>query len=371
MRPEMNHSVTTLGRGGALDGLRFAAAAFITVFHFGSEYAPRALADLHPVFGRGYLATDFFLMLSGYVLARMYGERILEGRTSAGGFLLRRVARIWPSHLIVLLAYAAAVAAAGIAGVGMNNPEAFAWSQLPGHALLLHAWGLASPGWNYTTWTLSALIVCYALFPVLWRGLARLPASAALPLALAVVAAADIATRTYLGQELFRLAPEIGVIRGLPLFLLGAAMARFGSGLQVSRSEAWMLGWGAAAVAIVTQMIGGLDLVTMLAIATVILAAGALAPARPSKLVASAAALSFALFLTHNLLGLVWFKMLGLAGVEAMGEPVRWALWAAVFPLSLLGAVAFDRLVDRPVQGWVKDRLRPRAALRLENGAAA
>jgi peptidoglycan/LPS O-acetylase OafA/YrhL len=367
----MNHSVTMLGRGGALDGLRFAAAAFITVFHFGSEYAPRALAELHPVFGRGFLATDFFLMLSGYVLARMYGERIVAGRTGAAGFLVRRVARIWPAHLIVLAAYAVAVAAATLAGVAMNNPDGFAWELLPGHALLVHAWGLSRPGWNYATWTLSALVVCYAVFPLLWRGLVRLPSTAALPLAVAVVALADVAARAWAGQELFRLAPAIGLGRGLPLFLLGAAMARFGAGLSFTRRQAWAVGWVAAAAGVLSQAVPGFTFVTILAIATVILAAGALAPRRPSARVAQAAALAFALFLTHNLAGMVYFKALGLAGAGALAEPLRWALWAGVFPLCLLAALLFDRWVDRPVQDWVKGRLQPRPALRLKPGAAA
>ena len=56
-------------RGGALDALRFFASLFVVLFHFGDE-APIPLADMHSVWARGYLATDFFLMLSGFVLAR-------------------------------------------------------------------------------------------------------------------------------------------------------------------------------------------------------------------------------------------------------------------------------------------------------------
>ena len=45
---------------------------FVVLFHFGDE-APIPLHALHSVWERGYLATDFFLMLSGFVLARAYG----------------------------------------------------------------------------------------------------------------------------------------------------------------------------------------------------------------------------------------------------------------------------------------------------------
>ena len=44
------------GRGGALDLLRVLAAVLIVLYHFGQN-APVELEALHPVFGRGYLAT--------------------------------------------------------------------------------------------------------------------------------------------------------------------------------------------------------------------------------------------------------------------------------------------------------------------------
>ena len=57
-------------RGGALDALRFVASALVVVFHFG-DAAPISLQSMHGFLGRGYLATDFFLMLSGFVLMYM------------------------------------------------------------------------------------------------------------------------------------------------------------------------------------------------------------------------------------------------------------------------------------------------------------
>ena len=103
------------GRGGTLDVLRFAAAFFVVLFHYGGE-APVALDSIHPVFFRGYLATDFFLMLSGYVLGRAYGRSIEEGRVGPLEFLSRRIARIWPAHLIVLALMVLVVVASGVAG---------------------------------------------------------------------------------------------------------------------------------------------------------------------------------------------------------------------------------------------------------------
>src|SRR3712207_8360563 len=99
-----------LVRGGALDALRFLAAAFIVLYHY-EAHAPAAFEALHPSLTRSYLATDFFLMLSGYVLGRTYGPRLSAGKIGYGSFLLRRVSRVWPGHAVVLAGFALLVLA--------------------------------------------------------------------------------------------------------------------------------------------------------------------------------------------------------------------------------------------------------------------
>jgi peptidoglycan/LPS O-acetylase OafA/YrhL len=347
---------TGLTRGGALDALRFAAAAFITLYHFGQEEGPRPLGDFIPAFERGYLATDFFLLLSGYVLARTYGPRILAGRTGAGAFLLGRFTRLWPAHVVVLLSYLAVVVAAGLVGLGLNHAEAFSLQRFVPQLFLVHAWGLgATMGWNSATWTLSALLVCYAVFPSLWRGLARLTPGAALAAGVAALLAADLAARGF-GADIYKLDPAIGVARGLPLFVLGAAVARFGQSFTLSGAQGLAVGLGGALALVASQSVPGLTFISILAIAAVILAAGSHKPRQGSSFVASAAALSFALFLTHNLVGLVWFRLPGLLP-WSLGEPLQWAWWAAGLTTTLIAAAVFHHWIDTPLQSWLKPRL--------------
>ena len=344
-----------------MDALRFAAAAFITLYHFGAEEAPLPLGEIHPVFERGFLATDFFLILSGYILARTYGPRLLAGRMDAGEFLVRRLARIWPAHLLVLGGFVAVVLAAAAAGVALNNPESFRWDGWLRQATFVHAWGFGpEPGWNSASWTLSALVVCYALFPFVWRLLASLPPTGALAFGVGSLALADLAARSF-GADLYSLSPAIGLGRGVPLFLLGVAAARFGIAHPPSPALAWTLGLGGAAALTVSQAAPGWGFVSMLALAAIILAAGAHVPRRPSKRVEQAAAISFALFITHNLLGLIYFKALALLPLELDGA-AAWAVWAAVFPASLLGAFVFHHWIDTPIQAWLKPRLRASGA---------
>ena len=168
-------------RGGALDFLRFLASLLIVLYHFGAE-SPMRIERFHQVFSRGFLATDFFLILSGYVLGRAYGASTLSGKITPARFWLRRAARVWPGHLMVLAAMAVLVLVLNAIGTDAHKPSRFAWDQLPVQALLVHAWGVPSDGWNLPSWSLSALIVCYAIFPFMWRAADKVRHAMILPL---------------------------------------------------------------------------------------------------------------------------------------------------------------------------------------------
>ncbi|KMS50359.1 hypothetical protein V474_20820 [Novosphingobium barchaimii LL02] len=78
--------------------MRGIAAVCVVVFHVA------AINSTFQPFGGGYLAVDFFFLLSGYVMARSYEG----GEICKPSFLLKRVARLWPTMAIgVLLGVAA------------------------------------------------------------------------------------------------------------------------------------------------------------------------------------------------------------------------------------------------------------------------
>ena len=130
-----------IARGGWLDALRFIVGALIILYHF-REAAPVPLGQLHPVFERGYLLTDFFIIDSGYVLARIYGDRLASGQASLRAYARQRLLRVIPAHLAVSLVLVLLVGGAALAGIAPSNPRWFDWSQLPAQVLLLQAWGV-------------------------------------------------------------------------------------------------------------------------------------------------------------------------------------------------------------------------------------
>lgn len=72
-----------------LDELRGIAAVAVLIFHVGTR------TDGPVIFPNGYLAVDFFFMLSGFVIAEAYGSR-LNGGMTFGDFARRRLIRMMP-----------------------------------------------------------------------------------------------------------------------------------------------------------------------------------------------------------------------------------------------------------------------------------
>ena len=359
--PKTSYSGPNLVRGGALDALRFAAAFFMVLYHY-AEQAPVSLFQVHDAFSRGYLATNFFLMLSGFVLASTYGPRLDERGVSAFQFFKKRLARVYPAHLVMLVAFLALFVAVSLLGLPLRNPQWFDWSQLPAQVFLGQAWGLPGvSGWNIVTWSLSALIFCYALFPLAWRAFNRF-GSVWLGLLAAVVlyAVADIATQALLGFPVYQMPLRFGVLRALPLFLLGVALARVAAKLTAPRLLAATGTLGAFAAIIALQLGGRHDIPTLVATG-VLMVSAAVWRQDTSKLARGLAAISFSLFITNFFFGVVWFGALRAVSVKlGLSEGLVWACWAAALPAAVAFAWLFDRLVDQPLQAVVKPLLAPR-----------
>jgi peptidoglycan/LPS O-acetylase OafA/YrhL len=358
-----------------LDGLRFLTAGLIVLFHYQSE-GPRSLTGFSPLFQRGYLATDFFLILSAYVLGRAYGRKVLSGAVSDERFLAKRLLRVWPAHIIVLAAFAAVVGLSATIGLTTHDPAQLQWSNLPAQALLIHAWGLdLGAGWNLPTWSLSALVVCYAAFPSLWRKLSRV--SGALLLfggGVAVIWAANGLSQSLYGRVLYDLPFNLGVLRALPLFAFGACIARASELNWPSERLAPVMAVVAGVMVIGLQFVGRFDLLSMILLGVLIAAGGVIRAPRGASFAALAGRISFALYITHILVAMVWFRLTHIV-IEGLhlSEPVQWALWAMAFPLAVATALAFERWIDSPVQAVVNrwaDRLTFRRSATVASEAA-
>lgn len=345
-----------LSRDGPLDALRFLAALFIVLYHV-AERAPVSLFSLSPAFGRGYLATDFFLMLSGYVLARTYGERVLSTEVDTWSFLRRRVQRIWPPHLVMLALFVAFFLTTTAVGLPPQNPQWFQWDQLLPQLLLMQAWFVpGASGWNIPTWTLSALIGSYAIFPGVWRKVA----ASSRPLRILIMGvcawvAIDQAALMAFGVHGYQLPLRFGLIRGVPLFLIGVLVARLPV-TRLAQQQALALATASLAIVIGVQALGNFDYFSLGLLAFLIYTAGAAKP-QAWRWAGAAGRLSFPLFLTNTLTAMIWFGAVRMLDAK-LGLPaaVQWTLWVLVLPATIIAAWLFEHLVDAPLQTWIRSR---------------
>ncbi len=81
-----------------LDSWRGVAALCVALFHYPSG----GLLPTIPFVSHSWLFVDFFFVLSGFVIAHAYGERLTDG-TSFWVFVIRRIGRLWPLHIATLI----------------------------------------------------------------------------------------------------------------------------------------------------------------------------------------------------------------------------------------------------------------------------
>ena len=158
-----------------LTGIRFIAAFWVVCYHA----MPRTdlPAPVAAVIAGGYSGVSLFFVLSGFILAHVYGDAAAPGsRFPTRSFLVARAARVYPAYLAALV-----FALPALVRELQVNPDAPTGLRLGGVCLstvsMLQAW---VPGWgcwwNCTGWSLSAEAFFYLAFPFLAPRLVRMSA---------------------------------------------------------------------------------------------------------------------------------------------------------------------------------------------------
>ncbi len=175
---------------GALDGVRALSVLTVLWFHFWQQtwlmpaYATPFLSAIgintidFNMFRRcGYLAVDFMILLSGFVLFLPHARQVFEGTSTdgIGRFYRKRAARILPSYLLAtILMFLYAVSA----GFYNNTGAGFLWADLFAHVtfgtMLFESTYLFSQITG-VLWTVAIEVMFYAIFPFLAKAFKRFP----------------------------------------------------------------------------------------------------------------------------------------------------------------------------------------------------
>ncbi|MEU0555541.1 acyltransferase [Dactylosporangium sp. NPDC006015] len=161
----------------SLTGLRFIAAFLVVLCHVGINLLPFVAKDqvfvIHVFYGFGSVGVSFFFILSGFVLT--WVARDID---TVPQFWRRRFFKIYPNHLVTLVA---AVLLAATAAHALSTRDTLATlflvhAWIPDQQLLFNLWS------NTPTWSLSCELLFYLAFPFvlsllrkvrperLWRG---------------------------------------------------------------------------------------------------------------------------------------------------------------------------------------------------------
>ena len=188
-----------------LDGLRGVAALMVVVFHCFETYVPVFKTQ---IVNHGYLAVDFFFVLSGFVIGYAYDDR--WDKMTTWGFFKRRLTRLHPMVIAGMMVGAALFFFAS--GYFPKTMEVEGWKfalcfvmgllMIPcGNGLDIRGWGELN-SLNGPQWTLTFEYIGNILYAFILR---RLPK---LALAILCVCCAFFTLDLTLGWDVFGFFPD-------------------------------------------------------------------------------------------------------------------------------------------------------------------
>lgn len=380
-----------MNRIDRLTSLRGFAALYVFLFHCQNTLPWFTLGRLNGFASKGYLAVDFFFVLSGFILSHVYLRGFEAHRHRQGRFLALRLGRIYPAHLATLIL---AVLITRLPGFEQHRWLTYDGPSLATNLLLLHSWGFhGNLSWNFVSWSISAEWFAYLLFPVFaWastvaRGRARLAlllAAATLLLLALIIGTLNIAAGAMPGslaellrrqpQAPFSVAANFGVVRVAFEFFVGVLLYRAYEQWQDAAPQrttpllaasalllALSLGanWGPAALlqdAVAVLLIGALIL--LLAIDRSALSA---LLDRPAWVYIGE--ISYSLYMVHGIAFLLYFAGLDAGWIvrpASAGQSLAYA--AALLAFSSAGGMLSYHYLETPLRDRLKRWLDRRSA---------
>ena len=377
-------------RYAILDGLRGVAALVVILFHGFETYIP-FFGTQH--INHGYLAVDFFFVLSGFVIGYAYDDR--WDRMSTWSFFKRRLIRLHPMVVAGTL-FGACLFFFGESDyfslIGGTEPWKFFLCIVLGLLMIPAGTGLDIRGWGETNslngpnWSLTFEYIGNILYAFVLR---RLPTGV---LGMLCVASAFLTMNLALGWDVFgffaqpkydviggwSITPDqmyVGFSRLLYPFLCGLLISRllpkFITKENPSGSPLGIRGgfWWASLLLVVlfaVPQIGGKScvadglyqvfaIVVMFPVIVLIGAGSKTTDKRSAKWCETLGNLSYPLYITH--FPLMYMQM---AWVSSHKDSPVWhhvVLNLGILLVAIGIAWAFLKLYDEPVRAWLKKKL--------------
>ena len=380
--------LNTKPRYEILDGLRGVAAMIVVAFHLFETYSPGVTGQ---ILNHGYLAVDFFFVLSGFVIGYAYDDRWSKGM-GTWTFFKRRLIRLHPLLIMGTLVGAALFFLTGDHPDFplVNNTEwwqvllvmAFCFTLLPLPSTMdIRGWAETNP-LNGAIWSLQWEYIANILYAFVLRRLSKMflgilvTVGAVLTIILCLnidvtgwLSAREYATNTVIGG--WSTTPEqlqIGVTRLLYPFLCGLLLSRMPK-LRIHISNGfWWCSLMIAAILVVPRigranpenfwMNGLYEAVAILVLFPLIVCIGAGSSEMGGKsfrVCKFLGDISYPLYVTHYPLVYLQMSFATTHADAPLGVHVMVAV--SLFLIAVGMAYAFLKLYDLPLRKWLSEKL--------------
>ncbi|MBW8685199.1 acyltransferase family protein [Chitinophaga rhizophila] len=354
-----------------LDGLRGIAAIIVVWFHL---CEPHATSHLTQVVNHGYLAVDFFFLLSGYVIGYAYDDR--WDKMTVGSFFKRRIERLQP--LIIL--------GMTLGALGFYYTDSAIWPtihtvpvwkmllvMLIGYTLLPVPLSMDIRGWqemhplNSVAWSLFFEYIANILYALGFRKLSN--NALAVLVGLAAVALTYFAVTNSNGDvtggwTLTVEQVQVGMTRMMYPFFAGLLLSRIGKKIHIKNAFLWCS--LALAAVLFMPRIGGADhlwmnglyesicIIVIFPLIVLTGAGGNVATDQENKVCKFLGDISYPLYITHYTL--VYFYVGWVSDHKGITLAQSWPHALTTFLGSMAVAYASLKLYDEPIRAWLRNR---------------
>jgi peptidoglycan/LPS O-acetylase OafA/YrhL len=362
-----------------LDGLRGVAAMIVVAFHLFETYSK---GPTDQILNHGYLAVDFFFVLSGFVIGYAYDDR--WDRMSIVGFFKRRLVRLHPMVIMgtiigALLFYFGSSSAFPLIDKtpwwGVVLMMLFAFTMLPATTKMdIRGWSETNP-LNGPTWSLQWEYIANILYATVIRHFSKTV------LAIFLIFAAFLTLNVAMNWDVFNvlqvrsyaaytviggwsLTPDqlcIGVSRLLYPFFAGLMVSRVHKLIKVKAGFWWcsLL----VAVLLVMPRIGGTtemwmnglyESVAIIVLFPIIVSmgAGSSVTGRSVAVCKFFGEISYPLYITHY--PLIYLQMSWAKNHPDASLGTIIMVCVSIFLMAIAIAYACLKLYDLPVRDWLK-----------------
>jgi peptidoglycan/LPS O-acetylase OafA/YrhL len=362
-----------------LTSLRGIAAFYVVLLHFSATAQTVSVGIIPSLAPEGVLAVDLFFVLSGFIMAYTYLDDFqTRGLRAFPDFIGKRIARIEPLNIVLLLILVACAATATFLFGGGPFPR-FQWAvlytDLPANLLLLQGLGIGH-NLNGPSWSISDEFAAYLIFPLLLKMAFHPLRIVCMAVVLAAVALLSVmaSKQPHLGMDPTGYGIYWDVVRCFSEFVLGLVSYRFFKNERYQKALSSDTSLAIVAIAIAIFVVARLgDLFAVLLFPALIIAIARNQTRGKQifelRILYFTGLISYSLYLVHGPI-----RPIERALVQALHPAplsiVSAMTFAALGALSVIPIAALSyHLIEKPGRAIFR-RLLP-ATRRLEAGASA